>query len=79
MEYVEGDDMEEMDDMEDMEDFGGLISDGKDDLLKVPMWCLVCLEYFIQNFLFWLASVCQLPGFPFSQINDYIYIVIPLP
>jgi hypothetical protein len=48
MEYVEGDDMEEMDDMEDMEDLGGL-SDGKDDLLKLSMWCLVYLEYFILN------------------------------
>jgi hypothetical protein len=55
MEYVEGDDMEEMDDMEDMEDFGGL-SDGKDDLLKLPMWCFVYLEYFILNFF--LACFC---------------------
>jgi hypothetical protein len=77
MEYVEGDDMEEMDDMENMEDLGGL-SDGKDDLLKLPMWCLVYLEYFILN-IFWPAYVCQLPGISSSRINYYIYIVILFP
>jgi hypothetical protein len=77
MEYVEGDDMEEMDDIEDMEDFGSL-SDGKDDLLKLPMWFPVYLEYFILNFFFGLL-LCQLPGISSSHINDYIYIVIPFP
>jgi hypothetical protein len=65
MEYVEGDDMEEMDDIEYMEDFGSL-SDGKDDLLKLPMWFPVYLEYFILNFFFWPASVPATRNFIFA-------------